>query len=597
MCRIAGIVGYDELDGIAKVIAMRDAMLHGGPDDAGVFVDNERGVALGHRRLSLIDLSNAGHQPMISHDEQLIIVFNGEIYNYLELRAELKSKRCIFKTETDTEVILQSYAFWGKNCFEKLEGMFALAIYDKALNEIILARDHAGIKPLYYHLSHDLFCFASETKAFLQLKKDWPANKDWKTYFLLLGHVPEPYTTLENVYMLPKGSLLTFNLESKKPVIKNYKDNKTVSKLQISAEEAAYNLNQLVDKSVKQHLISDAPIGLFLSGGVDSSILTIVAQKYLKENLHTLSIDFDETTFSEKYYQDIIIRKTGAKHNSFIVTKKIFEDSFEDIIAAMDQPSNDGINTYFISKYAKQSGLKAVLSGIGADEIFGGYPSFKKAQFASIASLVPKSLFSLASLSSNQKWKKIAFMKLGGVKGLYYTQRGFFTPKEVAILLALDTKQVEIKLAELALQEPTDLITEIEQMALQEQNNYMLNQLLKDTDYMSMWHSVEVRVPFLDRRIINYANQLPANIRFDKKLPKGLLIKAFKNELPSEIWNRPKRGFVFPFQQWMSKSSAVNTNNPNLQRMHTQLKEGTLHWSRFWAYSLVSKERSSINSW
>jgi len=597
MCRIAGIVNDNSLNLELAIQQMRDAMQHGGPDDAGFFIDQEKGLALGHRRLSLIDLSNAGHQPMLSQDHQIVIAFNGEIYNYLELREELKLKGYLFTTETDTEVILQSYACWGHTCFKRLEGMFALAIYDKKTNEIVLARDHAGIKPLYYHHSNELFCFASEVKAFLQVNKDWPANKDWKTYFLLLGHIPEPFTTLANIFILPKGSVLIFNIKNKQFKINKIEEDAGTQRLIISAEEAAINLNQLLNKAVEQHLISDAPIGLFLSGGIDSSILTIVAQKYLGSNLHTLSIDFDETAFSEKEYQDIIIRKTGAKHQAFTVTKKIFEDSLTDIIAAMDQPSNDGINTYFISKYAKQSGLKAVLSGIGADEIFGGYPSFKKAKYIAAASIIPNSVYSLASFSPNQKWKKLAFMKLGGIKGLYYTQRGFYTPDEVAILLGIDIDYVETKLAEITTQQFSQVATSVEEMSQYEQNNYMLNQLLKDTDYMSMWHAVEVRVPFLDKRIINYANQLSASIRFDKKLPKGLLINAFKNQLPSVIWDRPKKGFVFPFQHWMSESTALIVNNKDLQKKHAQLKNGKLHWSRFWTYSLVSKERNSSSTW
>jgi asparagine synthase (glutamine-hydrolysing) len=280
MCRIAGIIHKNHPPTEEQIVLMRDAMQHGGPDDCGIYIDTERQLALGHRRLALIDLSPAGHQPMYSAANDIAIVFNGEIYNYSEIKDELQKKGYRFISSSDTEVIIYAYDCWGIQCFKKFNGMFALCLLDKSRNKLILARDHAGIKPLYYSISNSSFYFASEVKAFKTIQPNWQENKDWKKYFLLFGHLPEPHTTLENVFPLAKGTCMeidipTLQYSTTKFFTPYY--NYTIH----NEEEAIELVRKSLTKAVERHLISDAPIGLFLSGGLDSSLLTLIAQPFL----------------------------------------------------------------------------------------------------------------------------------------------------------------------------------------------------------------------------------------------------------------------------------------------------------------------------
>lgn len=596
MCRISGIINRLSAPTVEQISAMRDAMQHGGPDDAGIYIDEAACLALGHRRLSLIDLSPAGHQPMLSPDRQLVIVYNGEIYNYLELQAELISLGHRFLSHSDTEVILAAYAQWGNDCFRRFNGMFAMAIFNKQTNQLILARDHAGIKPLYYSLDNQRLYFASEVRAFKVIDRNWKEHPDWRTYFLLFGNIPEPFTTLDQVYALQKGSWMEIDLQtlqSRSEVFFQPSYQYTIH----SEREAVQKIRETLSKAVQRHLISDAPIGLFLSGGIDSSILTLLAQRYCGDQLHTLSIDFDEAAFSEKKYQQLIIDASGAKHQSFTVTKQDFMDAIPDILLAMDQPSNDGINSYFITYYAKQAGLKAVLSGIGADELFGGYPSFKRKNFFKYAGLIPDALLKAAVLFPDDKKKKLQFLSDKNFPGHYLFNRGFFTPDRVAGYLDISTADVNRVINTIQLPKYVHQLHPLEQVCYEETNLYMQNQLLKDTDYMSMWHSVEVRVPFLDKELMELAYSIHPDIRYSSKQIKHLLIKAFSDLLPEAIWNRPKQGFVFPFQQWLADTEIPGQPNAQLQKMHQQLASGKTHWSRYWCYSLTRLSNRTNATW
>lgn len=596
MCRISGIVNLLSTPTAVQISAMRDAMQHGGPDDAGTYIDEAAGLALGHRRLSLIDLSAAGHQPMFSPNRQLVIVYNGEIYNYLELRAELVSLGHQFQSHSDTEVILAAYAQWGNECFSRFNGMFALAILNKQTNQLTLARDHAGIKPLYYNLHEQGLYFASEVRAFKAMDHNWKENPDWRTYFLLFGHIPEPFTTLDQVYALQKGSWMEIDLQTLKSSSEVFFEPSYQYTIH-SEREAVQKIRETLSKAVQRHLISDAPIGLFLSGGIDSSILTLLAQRYCGDQLHTLSIDFEEAAFSEQKYQQLIIDASGAKHQSFIITKQQFTDAIPDILQAMDQPSNDGINTYFITHYARQAGLKAVLSGIGADELFGGYPSFKRKTAFKYAGLIPDALLKAAVLFPDDKRKKLQFLSDKNFPGHYLFNRGFFTPDRVADYLDISTAEVHRVLHTVQLPKYVHHLHPLEQVSYEETNLYMQNQLLKDTDYMSMWHSVEVRVPFLDKELMELAYSIHPDIRYNAKQIKHLLIKAFEDILPEAIWNRPKQGFIFPFQQWFANIDLPFQQNTQLQKMQQNLKSGKTHWSRYWCYGLTKRSNRQGKAW
>jgi len=596
MCRIAGIVDSTSTTLKEDILKMRDAMHRGGPDDSGLYFHNK--LALGHRRLSIIDLSSAGHQPMINEDENLVLSYNGEIYNYKEIRSELEANGIIFKTKTDTEVLLKAFEKWGNACFEKFNGMFSLAIYNKAKNEMTLARDHAGIKPLYYFFEDGKLYFASEIRAFKALKR-FEENPDWRIYFLAFGHLPEPITTLKGVSSLQKGTILTLNTitgETTTDCFSQFQFAATIN----NEKEALAQVKEVITAAVARHLISDAPIGLFLSGGIDSSLLTLLAQPILKESLQTLSIVFDEEAYSERKFQEIIIQKTGANHSTFTVSEEHFYEALPDVLLAMDQPTTDGINSYFICKYAKQAGLTAVLSGLGADELFGGYNSFvNSSKITQIKKWIPRFFFKLAQYLGKDKYQKVAFLNIKGSIGEYLFHRGFLCPSEISKILEIKEQKVWELLNVLTNyyvnnqdtnSEKYNSLAPFNKATFQEVNLYMQNQLLKDSDCTSMWHAVEVRVPFLDKEVQQLAYSIAPEIK--AILPKkSLLINAFTDLLPKEIWNRPKMGFTFPFQDWLLGINDKNKTEEHASWVLTkknqyaisQFKKGNYTWSRYWA--------------
>ncbi len=590
MCRIAGIVDLSNTyDLQPSIITMRDSMHRGGPDDAGILIDEERRLAFGHRRLSLLDLSAAGHQPMIDNNSGNTIIFNGEIYNFLDIKSELSAKGYQFKTATDTEVILAAYHAYGTACFARFNGMFALAIWDKAANKIVLVRDHAGIKPLYYYISNNQLVFASEIRGFKALDPHWPENENWRIPFLTFGHLPEPFTTLKDVQPVQKGSFLEVDLNTLKNKLTTFNQFE-FSRQITNLEEAVGLVRNKLDQAVKRHLISDAPIGLFLSGGVDSSLLTLIANKYIGDNLKTLSIVFEDASLNEAPYQQLIVDKTNARHHSFLVTEKEFEEELPNILEAMDQPSTDGINSYFICKYARKYGLTAVLSGLGADELFGGYPSFNRTSTINFIQKFPASIIGLSQFVPKEKIRKLGFAKRKDLLGHYLFNRGSYTPEQVSKLLGSSTSYIKEVLNEVRfcnLPADTDVRDKVSWI---ETNLYMQNQLLKDTDYMSMWHSLEVRVPFLDKELMQAAFSIAPEIKYDSRIGKHLLIKAFDDILPKAIWQRKKQGFTFPFYKWMQQVE-LRSKDAVYSQIQKQYSDKKLHWSRYWGYLLTQDSK------
>jgi asparagine synthase (glutamine-hydrolysing) len=586
MCRIAGIYNPTSDNLEADILRMRDSMHRGGPDDAGIYLHERLPLSLGHRRLSFLDLSSAGHQPMPSTNGRLQLVFNGEIYNFKEIRLDLTALGHVFRTQSDTEVILAAFSEWGVECFERFNGMFALAIWDEKSSSITLARDHAGIKPLYYFLQKDVLIFASEIRAFKALTSHWQTEEVWKPLFLLFGHLPEPFTTLKHVRSLPKGEWMTIQLPSMQ-VQRGcfYKDD--FSNKVTNEETALEAARDILPAAVKRHLISDAPVGLFLSGGIDSSILTLLAAPILKENLQTLSIQFQEAEYSEEIYQQMVINITNAKHKAFKVNQQQFEEALPDIMEAMDQPSIDAINTYFISKYAKQCGLKAVLSGLGADEIFGGYPSFKRFKQWQYLGYMPNFLSKKFGYASHPMLAKLSYERFHPMLSLYLMNRGLYTAEKAAELSGVSLSTLESALKEINLPSNIDYKSSNSNAAM-ELNLYMKNQLLKDSDYMSMWHGIEIRVPFLDKELIQAINSISTLIKFRSGIPKSLLIESFATLLPAEIWQRKKQGFTFPFAYWLKSSETLKPESKTEKKIYDGFSSGKLHWSRYWAMKVSS---------
>lgn len=588
MCRIAGAASASlSKEEITNLVGtMCRVQQHGGPDDEGFFSIEGFNGMFGHRRLSIIDISPSGHQPMTYSNNRFVISYNGEIYNYLELKSELQLLGCQFTTHSDTEVILAAYEKWGISSFERLNGMFAFAVYDKENKEITLARDPSGIKPLYYAATNEIFAFASEVRALKQIPQLQQENKNWQVYLMAYGHLPEPVTTLQKVQPLQKGFYLKYNLSEKKYNTASFDRFKYLEKIN-KREDAIQLVQQTLEDAVKRHLISDAPIGVFLSGGLDSGIIALLAAKH-QQQLNTVSLYFEDGNFSEKQFQDELLKKISCSNHQFLLQENDFHTALPSIISNMDLPCCDGINTWFISKYAKDSGLKTVLSGIGGDELFGGYPSFERMKTALLLSKLPHNFLKAGRFANYKQLKRLCYLSIDGPVGKYLFLRGQFIPADIARFLNADEAEVWNILEEQPQLNDIAFLSAGNQASWIETNMYMQNQLLRDADTMSMAHGLEIRVPFLDKEFAQLAFKIKSNIKYDGKLGKQLLIDSFKDELPESIWNRPKMGFSFPFKEWFSNNNyATASDGTNLGVQHTKLKSNQMHWSHFFTLLLM----------
>jgi len=588
MCRIAGIISK-EFSGEKlsyHTTLMCDSMKHGGPDDFGYLVDIEAKVCLGNRRLAILDLSAAGHQPMLSDEEKIAITYNGEIYNFKTIREELIKEGLIFKTHTDTEVIIKAYQVWGENSFTKLNGVFAFCLHDKIKNCVYLVRDQSGVKPVYYTANQKQLVFASEVKAFEHSGYETAENENWKIYYLAFGHIPEPFTTLKNVFSLPKGSYLKYELSLGSFIIKPYFQFTPYVDI-LDEKEAVNGIKEELTKAIKLQLISDTTIGVLFSGGLDSSIITLLADTYSKGNLSSISANFNEIDFSESTQRKIMSERVAGEHFEHLITYRDFVYNFETILQNMDQPTNDGINTWFVCKCAKENGVKSVLSGLGADELFGGYPSFDRIRKIQNLGRLSRTLIKSAQFLKNTKLKRLYYLSFQSPVGEYLCLRGLYTPDVIAKLLNIDIQTVINCLQNIPLNDSIKYLNDEERASWFEMNMYMQNQLLKDTDFMSMSHGVEVRVPFLDVNFVNLVTKIHPSIKFSEHQKKRLLIEAYKDELPAETWNRKKMGFTFPFQEWMKKNKEISSpdlyQNKTARELISTFNHNHLHWSSAFA--------------
>jgi len=562
-------------------------MAHGGPDDEGFYANAGDGIVMGHRRLALIDLSPKGHQPMLYQNGKLVISFNGEIYNYQLLKKELQYLGFQFKTGSDTEVILAGYAAWGVESFDKLKGMFAFCLYDADLQHSYLVRDPSGIKPLYFRAIEKHLVFSSEVKAFAETGYSYTEHADWQILFLAFGHLPEPYTTFSEVMMLPKGHYLIWLHQSDTFEIKSYVQHHPIKEI-TDYQEAKTVVRQNLYAAVKKHLLSDAKIGVFLSGGIDSSILSLLADGILAADslkLNTVSINFEEAEFSEQVFQDTVVERLHGKHSAYTITPALFSEHFQAALKAMDQPTADGINSWFVNYFAKENGLKAVLSGIGADELFGGYPSFKRMGWIRHLKRLPQFILRKSLRFKKASLKRSYYLSYQNTVGDYLFLRGIFTPDEIARLLSCTIAEVDQVLQNAFINPIPNHLKDGERASWLECNLYMQNQLLKDTDTMSMQHGVEVRVPFLDQDLLGTLGAMDAGLKFKGKRDKSLLINAFTDILPRLIWNRKKMGFTFPFQDWLKNDehflhSIKTSENTFVSTMVDDFRQGNLHWSK-----------------
>ena len=597
MCRIAGMfnntIPTGEIQGM--VSRMCDLLKHGGPDDEGIYSSEDGKLVLGNRRLALLDLSAAGHQPM-QYEGRYHITYNGEVYNFKELRESLKNLGHRFETNTDTEVVIAAYSRWGTQSFSMLKGMFALAIWDSTEKELILARDAAGMKPLYYTREENAISFASEIRALKILPGINVSNENWRVYLMAYGHVPEPITTLSNVYPLPKGCFLKYNTTTLGFTIQQFK-HYSFSSAVIDETAAVSGIRKQLSIAVNRHMFADAPIGIFLSGGVDSGILSLLAAKNDPRKLNSLSIYFEEEAYSEKKYQDILINKIGCSNRQFLLEESEFHESFTGILDAMDMPCCDGINTWFISKYARQQGLKAVLSGIGGDELFGGYPSFNRMGMSDFLHRLPSFLINIGKKSNAKELNRLSYLNMDGIKGIYLFLRGHFTPLEIAKQLDASENEIWDILNNVPVFQDLPNLVLKDQASWMELNIYMQNQLLRDADVMGMANSVEIRVPFLDDDFIKLVLSINPTLKYRGNGPKPLLVNAYRDDLPEAIWKRPKMGFSFPFTDWLSNSSYVKdlmqSGSANTRHNYHRFINRELHWSHLMALIHLNNKKNA----
>ncbi len=558
MCGISGVFSQNHFISEAAVRAMNTSQVHRGPDDEGVFISSGGKVALAHRRLAIIDLSSTGHQPMQDPSNRNWITFNGEIYNYQTLRSDLAQENYPFRSSSDTEVILALYAKYGLQCLQQLRGMFAFGLWDEASGRLLLARDPLGIKPLYYYKTKDLFLFSSEIRALLAsglVPKR--LNLDGLASYLHYGSVEAPCTIIEGVRSMLPGHYM--NVDFWRDMLRaeevSYTDNvfgvSTSSKVP-NRTESVHSLQRMLEESVRLHLVSDVPVGVFLSGGIDSSALVALITKITDEKPKTFSVVFTEGEFSEASHSRSIAKRFNTDHMEIPLAEEELLSMLPDALKAMDQPTIDGINTFVISKVVKESGIKVALSGLGGDEMFAGYPSFKRAKILKKIARIPNCLRHVTSIagkacfnSSITQRKFWEFLDSDCSPQAAYTVSRELFDEDSEIPILLGSKPPKVSTDQYENDDPINSITKLEMQG------YMTNTLLRDTDFMSMAHGLEVRVPFVDQSLIQFVLGLPGEWKIDPSRPKPLLLDVLDGALPKETWQRRKMGFTLPFEKWM----------------------------------------------
>jgi asparagine synthase (glutamine-hydrolysing) len=606
MCGINGIVslrGETENYGVA-VEGMNAALAHRGPNDHGVFSEN--GVTLGHRRLSIIDLSTAGHQPMQSADGRYVLVFNGEIYNFRELRSQLDYP---FRSHSDTEVLLAAWHRWGPACIERFVGMFAFAVWDRVERELHLVRDRLGIKPLYYHQDAQRLVFSSEVRAVLASQLvPGKVNRDGLVDYLRYQSVHQPDTIVEGVRMLPPGCCLEVHKQDVK-VQRYWSPLQVKVSENISAEEARKKVFEALLKAVERRLVADVPFGAFLSGGIDSSVIVALMSK-VTDKVSTFSITFAEEEFSEARYARMVAEKFHTDHHEINLSPRDFLELLPEALDRMDHPSGDGPNTYVVSKATKNAGVTMALSGLGGDELFAGYPIFQQSarlQKLSWLNLVPLIVRKAAGRAIQAARPSIAAAKIAGILekpritalSAYPFYRQVFLDRQIVNLVKvprLPANRVDKLLDDLGSEAGFSSLPSLSQVSVAEMSTYMQNVLLRDTDQMSMAHALEVRVPFLDHELVELVLGLPDHLKYPHA-PKRLLVESMGDLLPSEIVNRPKMGFVLPFERWMKRemrdfcdqrvqrlAAREQFNGGAMKQYWTDFLDGkqTVSWSRMW---------------
>ena len=624
MCGINGIYSFSKTLSSNLVSSMNQEIARRGPDAEGEYI--EENIQLGHRRLSIIDTSKNSDQPFYSEDKRYVLVFNGEIYNYKEIRNDLEGSYN-FKTNGDTEVVLASFIKYGPNCLRAFNGMFAFAIWDKVEKSIFIARDRIGIKPLYYSLSNDHIIFSSSPIAILNsgLVSRKISNEGFVDY-LRYQTVHAPRTILKDVKMLMPGYYIYSNEE--KTEFKKYYDLVTDSqRFKGDLEEAKDLVKDEFTKSIKRRLVSDVPFGAFLSGGIDSSLVVACMSENHTQPVNTFSVSFNEDEYSEAEYARMIAKKYSTNHTEIKLSVDEFKTMIPNALNSMDHPSGDGLNTFVVAKKTKEAGIKMALSGLGGDELFCGYSVFqqvpelrRKKWLHSFPVFARKPLANVyrASKGTVQAAKIAELLKLErfDTEHVYSFYRTLLFDSQIRKILNTSeqlpiNRVYEITHHTVGYETEGWRLPDLSKISVAEMQTYMSNVLLRDTDIMTMANGLEVRVPFLDHELIGKVLGISDNLK-NPTTPKRLLVEAFEDKLPKEIYDRKKMGFVLPYNLWMKDDlkdvcteglDALGkieiVNEKEIQSLWGKfLKDDkSVTWSRIWALVTLGYwlKRNNVN--
>jgi len=625
MCGIAGILdngSKKSSEALGRHLGvMLNEMQHRGPDDRGeekILQTNGLRLYLGHQRLSVIEPGPGGHQPMSNDDSTIWISTNSEIYNYHDLKIELQQKYN-FRTKSDTEVLMRSYEAWGFDCLAKLRGMFAFAIWDASNSRLILARDRLGIKPLYYSYCNNILIFSSELRAILATNLiKTSLNPSGIFQYLSFGRLGSPGTILDPIQELSPGNFL---IADKKGIqVKEYWNPLKNTDSFNSDISVTKQIGQALEDAVRLRLVSDVPLGAFLSGGIDSSAVVGLMADNTSNPINTLSVTFKEKLYDESEFSNQIANELGTKHNELHLSENDLFETLPNALAAMDQPTVDGINTFIISQAAKQKGLTVALSGLGGDELFAGYDSFdlipKLNRINNMLNALPfflrKQLGYLISnfIPTSDKSTKLVHLVKGQISGahVYFLIRTLFCLEEIENLFpdqSIKNREI-IKNMESTknLIDSKSNLPSVDLISYLELTQYTSPNLLRDTDMMSMAHGLEIRVPFLDHKLVELMFSIPSKMKNKKGLPKSLLLNSLKKSLPETLVSRKKMGFTLPFENWMrgkmksevesvlltpSQNLSDYISEPGVKKIWDDFLDKRCSWSRPWSLYVLKK--------
>lgn len=568
MCGICGIIRKGDNKDIIK--KMNDRIMHRGPDGEGYYIDGD--IAFGHRRLSIIDLST-GDQPIYNEDDSVVTVYNGEIYNYVELRSELESLGHEFKTKSDTEVLVHGYEEWHTDLPKHLRGMFAFAIHDKKRNEIFLARDNFGIKPLYYAKMNDSFMFASEIKSFLDVpdfKKEF--NEEILETYLEFSFVPTNETFFKGVYRLDAGCSLLYKDEDIK-INKYFKLDFKEDKM--SFTDAVKNISDVMEDSVKRHLIADVEVGSFLSSGIDSSYIVSLARPH-----KTYTVGYENKKYDEINYAKDLADKLGIKNESKIIKKDEYLDAIPKIMYHLDEPTSDpaAISLYFVAKLASRD-LKVVLSGEGADEFFGGYNYYREEVDYKFYNKIPygirHAIGKVAGLFPEVRGFNFLVRRGEKLENSYIGVNRNFSEKMARKVLRKNYELKAIDVTKNVYNEFKDY-SNIDKMQAIDINFWLMKDILLKADRMTMASSIEGRVPFIDKEVFSVASKLPFDYKVTKENTKVALREAARKVIPTDAYKKKKLGFPVPIREWIKdgafKEEIEKTINSDVANRYFNVK-------------------------